>query len=135
MRQKYFTLLHQKVNAKTSRILANTRRRIVKGVVFGSAAIATYYFCNEMYSEHLEKKKMKKKLMKAYPDQTYIISFEEDPMDLLREVEIKNTDDQQEVNPLENKRCILITDKSDETKSIQGKLGSNVIVFSPKNLD
>lgn len=74
-RQKYMTLFRQQVKSRSARAIANTRRRIIRGVFLGTSAIVAYLFCNEMYSEHLEKKKMKKKLMKAYPDQTYIISF------------------------------------------------------------
>lgn len=85
-RQKYVTLLRKRVTAERVRIMSNVRRRIFRGVLIGSAAIAAYYFGNEIYSEHLEKKKMKRKIMKSYPEQTYIISFTEDPMELLQEV-------------------------------------------------
>ncbi len=49
-RQKYFTLLRQKVNSKTTRVLANTRARIFKGITLGTVGIVGYYFVNKMRS-------------------------------------------------------------------------------------
>ena len=51
-RQKYFTLLQQKVNARTTRVLANTRARIIKGIAIGTVGLVAYYFGNKMRSEH-----------------------------------------------------------------------------------
>lgn len=76
LKQKYFTAIRKGVALERQKVAANFRRRLLKGTVITGVVATTYFFANKMYSEHLEIKKMKKKLMKLYPERTYVISFE-----------------------------------------------------------
>ena len=52
------------------------RKKLFKGFFYSLTAATTYYYTNKIYSEYHEIKKMKRKLIKQYPNQTFIISFD-----------------------------------------------------------
>lgn len=82
-RKTYFSALRLRLNLERQRITANMISRIKKTVFFAAVGLTTYSIANELYSEKIEKRKMKEKLMKFFPEKTYIISFSEDPMEIL----------------------------------------------------
>lgn len=112
LKQKYFTAIRKGVALEREKVAANFRRRVLKGTAMTGIAATTYFFANKFYSENLEIKKMKKKLMKLYPERTYVISFEEDPQNAMREVEVSNDEEDNGIRKIDNDHCIFISDRN-----------------------
>ena len=79
IRQKYFTLMRKNVTTHRARILQDIRSKLFRGALYSIAFATTYTYANDIYSHYHETKQMKRKLLKQYPDQTFIVSFQEDP--------------------------------------------------------
>lgn len=66
-RQQNMAMLRSYLKKQRSIIIQNTRRRMLKGVMWIGLLSVSYYFAHKIYSQKLEVKQMEKKLLRLYP--------------------------------------------------------------------